>query len=72
MRLASSDALLPVPAANSIAANGSAAASCSSGSKLANSATGLVPDNAALLIEGALCPEYYAVRDLLYGQYHIC
>lgn len=30
------------------------------------------PENAALMLEGALCPEYYAVRDLLYGQYHIC
>lgn len=30
------------------------------------------PDNATLMLEGALCPEYYAVRDLLYSQYHIC
>ncbi len=29
-------------------------------------------DNAALLVEGSLCAEYFTVRDMLYGQYHVC
>lgn len=42
------------------------------GGKMGSFAAGPVPTEAALLLEGALCPDYYVVRDLLYGQYHIC
>lgn len=80
VRLAHGAALLPESDWRaSTPANGTAAAAASSlatrapaGSKMGSFAAGLVPTDAELLLEGALCPEYYVVRDLLYGQYHIC
>lgn len=38
----------------------------------ASNLAGLEKDNAAILVEGSLCGEYFTVRDLLYGQYHVC
>ena len=79
VRLAHGAALLRDSAqTGGILANGSAAAAdgvaagAPAGGKMGNFAAGLVPTDAALLLEAALCPEYYVVRDLLYGQYHIC
>lgn len=56
---------------SSATANG-AAMGAPAGGKMGGFAAGPVPTDAALLLEGALCPDYYVVRDLLYGQYHIC
>ena len=61
-----------LPANGSAAAAHGVAAAAPAGGKMGNFAAGLVHTDAALLLEGALCPEYYVVRDLLYGQYHIC
>ena len=79
VRLAHGAALLQEAAGpGSSLADGSAAVAngvalgAPAGSKMGSFAAGLVPTDAALLLEGALCPEYYVVRDLLYGQYHIC
>jgi cleavage and polyadenylation specificity factor subunit 2 len=29
-------------------------------------------DSEDLLLEGALSTEYYAIRDIIYSQYHVC
>ncbi len=29
-------------------------------------------DSEDLLLEGALSSEYFAIRDIIYGQYHVC
>jgi cleavage and polyadenylation specificity factor subunit 2 len=29
-------------------------------------------DEGTLVVEGPLCGDYYTVREVVYGQYHVC
>lgn len=77
-QVASATAAAVQPGEGMGCANGASGAGSVAAGKLGGKLSGgtgaaaAAAEHVALMLEGSLCPEYYAVRNLLYGQYHIC